>query len=233
MEDNFQFFDILLFALVAIFLVLRLRNVLGRRDGFQPPQKRDPFAQPAGPEAAAEDKVVRLPERPVEPVGAPAEPPTHEPAAHDLGGLAQVRLADPRFDERQFVEGAKVAFEMIITAFAAGDTGTLKPLLSEEVFANFAQSIREREQQGHRQEISLVAIKSAEIVDAYMGGRHAHITVRFVTDQIVVERDNDGHVIEGTPDAVSEVTDTWTFARDTRSSDPNWTLVATGAADID
>lgn len=233
MEDSFQFFDILLFALVAVFLVLRLRNVLGRRDGFQPPQKRDPFTAPAGQERGGDETVVRLPERPAEPVATPAESKTFEGVARGMGGLAQVRAADPRFDEKQFLEGAKVAFELIIGAFAAGDTQTLKPLLSEEVFANFAQSIREREQRGHRQEISLVAIKSADIVDAYMGGRNAHVTVKFVTDQIVVVRDAEGQVIEGTPEAVSEVTDTWTFARDTRSADPNWTLVATGAAEND
>jgi predicted lipid-binding transport protein (Tim44 family) len=143
--------------------------------------------------------------------------------------LAQIKVADPRFNENEFLSGARMAFEMILGAFATGDTGALKPLLSPEVFGNFTQSIREREQAGETMELNVVEIRAAEIVEAYMAGRTAHLTVKFVSEQIVIVRNDKGEIIEGDPQSGTETTDFWTFARDTRSPNPNWTLVATGA----
>lgn len=224
--DGFSL-DLILFAIVAAFLIIRLRSILGRRDGHEP-RGSDPFKpQPRGD--ASEDNVVRLPDR--------SEEPGNEATVDidrdvELGGidgaLAQIRVTDPSFDPNEFLSGARIAFEMILNAYAAGDTVTLQPLLSPEVFGNFEQTMRDREQAGESLEVTLVGIKSAEIVEAYMAGRTAHLTIKFVSEQTSVTRNEAGDVVDGDPTAVTEVTDFWTFARDTRSRDPNWMLVATG-----
>ncbi|TVR96289.1 MAG: Tim44 domain-containing protein [Rhodospirillales bacterium] len=231
MGGELQFLDIILFALVAAFLVLRLRSVLGRRDGHQA-QPHDPFKPPRERDAD-DEKVVRLPDR------SDRLPERREPEAEPAfsegspleSGITQIRVADPDFDPDEFLSGSRIAFEMVLSAFAAGDTQSLRPLLSPEVFKNFAETIRERERAGETLETNLVGIRRAEIVEAYMAGRTAHITVRFVSEQISVVRDQNDEIVEGDPEQVTEVTDTWTFARDTRSRDPNWTLVATGSPD--
>jgi predicted lipid-binding transport protein (Tim44 family) len=231
MGDGFQFIDIILFALVAGFLILRLRSVLGRRDGHQS-RTPDPFAPQPKP-GRADEKIVRLPERTDRPIDAPSSAAAEMVGGEAKGplevGLTQVKIADPSFDPEGFVSGARIAFELILNAFAAGDTDSLKPLLSQEVFGNFSHSIRERKASGMRLETKLAGLRSAELVEAYMAGRTAHITIKFVSEQISALYDAAGAVVEGDPDEVIEVTDYWTFARDTRSTDPNWTLVATGS----
>jgi predicted lipid-binding transport protein (Tim44 family) len=232
MGEGFQFLDIILFALVAGFLILRLRSVLGRRDGHQS-RAPDPFApQPKG--GPTDEKVVHLPERGADEAAAKkGEPPFAAAGARGPleTGLTQIAIADPRFNPDEFLSGARIAFELVLNAFAAGDANALKPLLSPEVYANFVESIRQREEAGQRFDTKLVALKSAEITEAYMAGRTAHVTVTFVSQQISAVYDAQGNLIEGDPAEITDVTDTWTFARDTRSSDPNWALVATGAAD--
>jgi predicted lipid-binding transport protein (Tim44 family) len=233
MGDGFQFLDIILFALVAGFLVLRLRSVLGRRNGHRP-RTPDPFAPHPKPEQP-DETVVRLPDRNERPTDAAPLPPSEAASGMARGslqaGLTQIKIADPRFDVDEFTSGARIAFDLILNAFAAGDSEALKPLLSPEVFGNFAHSIRDRQAKGQRLETKLVALKSSALVEAYMTGRTAHVTVKFVSEQVSALYDSRGAVIEGDPNAVIEVTDFWTFARDTRSPDPNWTLVATASAD--
>jgi len=231
MSDGFQFIDIIFFAMIAAFLVLRLRSVLGRRDGHQQ-SFRDRFRKQQG---ETEENVIPLRDR--------AEPRRDEDAAEEMParvdddadpltrGLAEIKRTEPRFDAREFASGARVAFELILDAYAKGDSQTLKPLLNAEVFANFSQAIRDREQAGETLEDTLVGIKSADIVEAYMDGRTANVTVKFVSEQINVTRDENGDVVDGNPNAVIDVTDFWTFARDTKSRDPNWTLVATSSLD--
>ena len=230
MGGSIQFLDIILFALIAAFLVLRLRSVLGRRDGHQGPTQ-DPFGTSSRRDRG-DDNVVRLPDRSdslADDDVAPALEGEPSGAGTPLeAGLAQIKIADPRFDSAEFASGARIAFEMVLVSFAAGDTGTLRPLLSPEVFGNFSQSILDREQAGETMETTLVGIRTAELVEAYMAGRTAHVTIKFVSEQITVVRDEAGEVIEGDPTVVTEVTDFWTFARDTRNRDPNWILVATG-----
>jgi predicted lipid-binding transport protein (Tim44 family) len=210
------FIDIVLFAMVAVFLVLRLRSVLGRRTGTE--RRRDIFERPAGAE-----NVVTLPERskPVEANGSGAA------AGSVAAGLAQIRSADPSFEPDGFLRGGRGAFEMIVNAFAAGDTTTLRPLLSDEVYERFAEAIRARHEGKETHETNLLSIKSADLTEAELNGRTALVTVRFTSDQVNVTRAADGHVIDGDPERVVEKTDFWTFARNTRSNDPNWQLVAT------
>lgn len=142
-------------------------------------------------------------------------------------GLTQIKTADPSFDEVEFLEGARMAFEMILTAFANGDKRQLKPLLSESVYASFAREIDRREQAKERQETTLVSIVLADIVGARLEGRHAVVTVKFVSEQVNVRYGPEDTVVDGDPDHVVTITDVWTFSRDTRARDPNWELVDT------
>jgi len=211
------YFDIILFAMVAAFLVLRLRAVLGRRTGTEQ-RRENPFVR--APETAG-DNVVALPERPEMP-----PPPSAAPLSVDAG-IGQIRSADPAFDPKIFLGGARGAFEIIVNAFAAGDTATLRPLLSDEVYDRFAEAIRHRAEAHETHETRLDSIKSAEIAEARLAGRTAFVTVRFASHQVNVTRTADGGVVDGDPDRMVEKTDFWTFARNTRAQDPNWLLVAT------
>lgn len=214
---GFEYLDIVLLAAIAAFIGFRLWSVLGQRTGEE--QQRDPFARPA---PAADDRVVALPTRKLpEGVAVPAGP-----------NLTDIGLADRNFSPDSFVAGARFAYEMIVGAFAKGDEDTLAPLVGKDVLAGFHGVIAARKAAGQSAEHTVVALKSATIEKGVMKGRTAEVTVRFVSDGISVVRDAQGNVVEGHPTAVREMIDIWTFARDTRSADPNWQLVATspGAA---
>jgi predicted lipid-binding transport protein (Tim44 family) len=230
--SGLQLIDIILLAVVAGFLILRLRSVLGRRTGHE--ERTDPMAafrnaERRGERREDEDTVVRFPER----EGANAD--TAGIRRADLPGdvtpldkgLAAIRQADSAFNPQEFVSGGRMAFEMILMAYAKGELKSLRPLLANEVFEEFAGAIREREQAGEQLETTLVGIKQAEIAEAELQGKTAFVTVKFVSEQINVTRDKAGQVIDGGDKRVETITDLWTFARNTRSRDPNWTLVAT------
>jgi predicted lipid-binding transport protein (Tim44 family) len=221
MGDFSQYADLILFAMVAGFLVLRLRSVLGRRTGNE--RRRDPFMRRA---ETTTDTVVTLADRgkgppPTETVGASGDTVAR--------GIASIRTVDPGFDPAHFIEGARAAFEMIVSAFAAGDKARLRPLLSDEVFRLFAAAIDERVAAQETLETRVLRLKSIDIVEAGLDGRTARVTVKLVSDQINVTRAHDGSIVDGDPDHPIEKTDFWSFARDTRSPDPNWVLVATGS----
>jgi len=222
MGDFPHYFDIILFAMVAAFLILRLRSVLGRRTGHE--RRPDAFLRRAEPQAG--DKVVPLGNRAT---GVPGPLVTPTPADAVAAGLERVRAADPGFDPTQFLEGARAAFEMIVEAFAAGDKAQLRPLLSDEVYKPFATAIDERTAAAETFETRIVQIKSIDLVEAGLAGRTARITVKFVSDQINVLRAHDGSIVDGDPDRPIEKTDFWSFARDTRAADPNWVLVTTAS----
>jgi predicted lipid-binding transport protein (Tim44 family) len=227
MSEGFAYIDILFFAMVAAFIALRLRSVLGRRTGHE--RRRTGGFGTARPNGAA-DNVVALPER--SPSQAEAE--ASFGGLSDAGlksGLTQVRLADHRFDLQQFLGGARAAFEMIIEAYAAGDKSTLRPLLADDVYAGFERAIEQREAAGQSFETQLTAVPAAEVVGAEMRGSVARITVRFKSEQINLLRDAEGKVLEGDPRTAEEVIDIWTFERNTTSPDPNWTLVETRTPD--
>jgi predicted lipid-binding transport protein (Tim44 family) len=213
-----QYFDIILFAMVAGFLVLRLRSVLGRRTGNE--RRRDLFFR--RPRALAE-KV---------PAAAEATPLAVTPSVpvdKMTEGLNQIRRADPRFDPQGFLDGARVAFDMIVTAFAGGDKAALRPLLSDEVFQQFVAAIDERNAAQETLETKILQLDNSKIVEADLSGRTAQVTVELVSHQINVTRAMDGSIVDGDPQHPTEKTDYWTFARDTRSADPNWVLVATSS----
>lgn len=232
-----EFFDFgtIFFLVAAVVIFYQLRNVLGRRTGSERPPF-DPYTAGRTVDKGApapSDKVVSLPRRKggeseesyaaidkFAPVGTPLNK-----------GLRAIRDADPSFDPKAFVDGAKMAYEMIVMAYADGDRKTLKNLLSREVYDGFVQAISERENRSEKIESSFVGIDKADIVSAEMKGNEAHITLRIVSELISATRDSAGTVIDGDPETVAEVKDVWTFARDTRSRDPNWKLVATEAED--
>ncbi len=233
MGDGFQFIDIILLAMVAAFIVLRLRSVLGRRTGNER-QRPDPLAAPRGESAREQesesDKVVRLPDQGRR---ARRRKSADDDDDDDSGktpldaALTRIQVADSDFGVEDFLEGSRGAFEFIVDAFAAGDARKLKPLLSREVFDKFAAAIKAREEAGETLETTLVGFKKTEILEAHMNGPTAYLTVKFVTEQINVTLSADGDIVDGDGDQISDVTDIWHFTRDTRSRDPNWTLVRT------
>jgi predicted lipid-binding transport protein (Tim44 family) len=209
----------LIFAAIAVFVILKLRSVLGTRTGFE--KKNEPYAP-----ADNRDKVIPLPDRRQQ-----EAPPMGEAKPAMDGGVAAIRRVDPSFDPERFLDGAKMAFEMILTAFAKGEEKTLEPLLAPTVFESFAADIRRRREAGETRETTLAGIRSARIHEARLDGREARVTVLIVSEQTNVTRDRAGTVIDGDPKAAETVSDLWTFARDTRTRDPNWQLVETAAAD--
>ena len=146
---------------------------------------------------------------------------------HD--GLVAILRSSPDFDPDQFLSGAKMAYEMIVTAFADGDRATLKNLLAADVYEGFVSAIAEREGREERVESTFVGVKDAKLTDAELEGRNGRLTVRFDSELISATRDKDDAVVDGDPSTVQTVRDVWTFSRDMKSRDPNWKLVATEA----
>ena len=225
MSDGFQFLDIVLFAMVAAFLVLRLRSALGKRTGHQrprsiapPPDDRAPEPPPADRDAEAEDAAAE---------DAEAEDEYADPDDPISQGIANIRNADRAFDPDEFLTGARGAFDVIVQAFAEGDADTLRDLLSEDVYENFSDAIEQRKADGHVLETTIIGTRSAQIVEADLVDGDAAVTVSFLTEQINVTRDSEGRILDGDPSHVNEITDIWTFRRDVRSRDPNWKLVET------
>ncbi|MDT6939713.1 Tim44/TimA family putative adaptor protein [Brucella pseudogrignonensis] len=230
-----EFFDFgtIFFFIAAVVIFLQLRNVLGRRTGNEKPpfdpytSNRSADTQTNGVEA---DNVVSLPQRTgekdfsaVDKI-APAGTPVND-------GLRAIQAADPSFNPDTFVDGVKIAYEMIVMSFADGDRKVLKNLLSKEVYEGFVSAIDEREARGESVRSTFVGIDKADIANAEMKGSEAHVTLNIVSQMISATFDKDGKVVEGDQENVVEIRDLWTFARDTRSRDPNWKLVATEAED--
>jgi len=153
-----------------------------------------------------------------------------EPGTPLANGLDAIAARDSAFDPRHFLSGARSAYEMIVLAFANGDRRALRDLLSSEVFESFDAVIKDREKHEQKTETRFVSIDRAELVSADLRERMAQLTVRFVSQMISVTRDKAGAIVDGNPDKVADITDLWTFARDTTSRDPNWKLVGTGSA---
>ncbi|MCU0790312.1 MAG: Tim44/TimA family putative adaptor protein [Nitratireductor sp.] len=229
---------------IAVFIFFRLRSVLGKRTGHQPPplDPRDAGELPGTRRAPknARDNIVTLPRKGAKEGAAEeagrtvsrAEAVVDElakPGTKLNAGLREIVAADPSFEPGPFLDGAKMAYEMIVTAFADGDRKALRNLLSREVFEGFSAAISERESKGEQVRSSFVGIDSASIVGAELLRNDAQVTVRFVSQIVSSTHAADGTVVDGDPEQVAEVTDVWTFARDVRSKDPNWKLVATEA----
>lgn len=235
-----NFIEIVILAAVAAFFIFKLRSVLGKRTGNEERSDFDPFRKAEERGREGEDKVIKLPDRAGERAGrrleedelleeeeGPEEKPAEVADTPLAAGLTQIKLADRAFDREQFLAGARAAFETIIGAYAAGDSKALRPLLANDVYDDFAGAIKEREEARETLETTLIGITSADVIEAELRQKTAFVTVKFVSEQVNVTRDAEGRIVDGDPNHVAKVTDIWTFARNTRSRDPNWALVAT------
>lgn len=223
-------FITLFFLVAAVLIFLQLRSVLGRRTGNEKPPI-DPFSpRDAARTPPGEDgKVVTLPRR-----DAPEDDQRFsdidsfaKPGTPLNASLRELVKVDSAFNPREFLNGAKMAYEMIVMAFADGDRKTLKSLLSKEVYDGFDAAITDREARGEVVKSTFVGIEKADITQAAVKDSEAQVTLRIVSQLISATFDKAGTLIDGDQEAVAEVTDIWTFARDIRSRDPNWKLIAT------
>ena len=226
----------IIFALLALVVVWKLRSVLGERSGFEKP--REPFVeQPNAPEPGTPrtpaQNVIRLPgaAKVAPPKPQPADPNRWrsyaQPGSAVAEGLDAIAAADPAFSAEAFIEGAKIAYEAIITAFAASERKTLQSLLAKDVYDGFNTALVDRERRKERLTTTFVSMDEAKFETASLEQRTARISVRFLSKQISATYAADGAVIDGSGDKVFDMNDIWTFARDVTARDPNWKLVAT------
>ena len=197
MNNSFEYLDIILLAIIAGFIILRLRGILGRRTGHEKKDFGDLFGKKAT-QSGSEKKVVNL---------------------------SSSKLDDAT--KEQFIKGAKAAYEMIITSFAEGDKKTLKPLLNQEIYKNFSDEIDHRKKENLKSELTFVVVKSAEIKNFEKKDNIYTFTVNFVSEIITCKKDKNNNVIEGSPDIIKTVKDVWKFSKNMWSSNPNWYLVET------
>jgi len=234
-----EFFDIptVIVIVIAIVVLFRLRSVLGTRTG----NERSPLqrAQQNQPKPANDEKVTPIRPAAAQPTPLPADPDRRalkldaeiEQLSHGdaqvAAGLKAIGEADPTFSPKSFLEGAKAAYEMIVTAFAQGDRKTLKTLLEKEVYDGFDKAIADREALGHKIDFTFVGLPKVEISDAELDRRDARVAVRFNAEVVQATKNKDGQLIDGNAEQVQTIADEWTFARSPKSRDPNWKLVAT------
>lgn len=217
---NGSLIQILVLAGIAIFLILKLRSVLGTRDGFEkPPIPLDDVR----PQVRRDFEVIE---------GGPDRDITdHAADGSDAArALAEMKKAEPGFMVGPFLQGARGAYEMILMAFEKGELDKIRPFLSDDVEASFAEAIAQRDQDGLTIEASFVGMKELALHDATFtkASGFAEISVRFVGEQTYVVRNKAGEIVEGSPREIKKSRDIWTFARQMGSNDPNWQLVATG-----
>jgi predicted lipid-binding transport protein (Tim44 family) len=236
-------FDLIIFAALAVFLGWKLYTVLGRRTGNE--RSIDPFVtkpggapngtpkgEPAGRtprlEAPANEDAPPREDRPVLPrEQRQLEAMIAQSPESARKGLEAIRAADPEFDGVAFLAGSKIAFDMILTAFAAGDANALKPLLAPEVMQQFGSAISERLRRKETLKTTLVGIIGLELLDAEMKGPDARVKVKFASQQVNVTQDSEGRIVDGHPNEVATITDVWTFSRPVTARDPNWVLIGT------
>ncbi len=197
MNSSFEYLDIILLAIIAGFIILRLRGILGRRTGHEKKDFGNLFGKKVT-QSSSEKKVVNL---------------------------SSSKLDDAT--KEQFIKGAKAAYEMIITSFAKGDKKTLKPLLNKEIYKNFSDEIDHRKKENSKSELTFVGVKSAEIKNFEKKDNIYTFTVNFVSEIISCKKDKNNKVVEGNPDIIKTVKDVWKFSKNMWSSNPNWYLVET------
>ena len=217
--------DLVLLGMIAAFLVLRLRSVLGKRTGFERPPMPQQTPQPP-PIPTAGPIIEGRAEPPPQP-GKVATVP--DPASRSGQALAAMGGIDRGFHPAGFLAGAEKAFRMIVASFAMGDKATLRRLLADDTYAAFEQAMVARDAAGHTQVSEVKGIEAMTIEAAALHGSVADVSVRIVSDQISLTRDKNDVIVIGA-EAVTEITDLWTFERDLRQPDPTWRLVAARSA---
>ena len=214
--------QLLVLAAIALFLVIRLKGVLGTRTGFEKPPSVD------GPGARSAD--VRRDFEVIE-GGPDRDIIDHVDDGSDAAkALAAMKLAEPGFNVTEFVSGARGAYEMILMAFETGDLAPVQPFLAEEVYEAFLSVVSDREDKGLKVEANFIGVRDTTLTDATFDRdtNVAHITLRFVGELTSVVRNSEGEIVEGNPNEIKKQRDVWTFSRVMGSDDPNWMLVATG-----
>jgi predicted lipid-binding transport protein (Tim44 family) len=231
MQDPFDASTII-FALLAIFVLWKLRSVLGTRGGEEKPPTQNSFFKTST--ATNDNKVVSLPGAAPPPAAAapsPADPRRWqayaEPGSRVANGLDAIAAADPGFDLDQFITGAKTAYEMIVSAFATGDRELLARLLDRDVYESFTAAIEARASRGESLMTKVVSIDKTGVFDAGARDGTLQVTLRFMASLISATHDKDGKLIDGDPEKMVSMVDLWTFARPAGSRDPNWKLIAT------
>ena len=210
---------IVILALIALFIGLRLYSVLGERTGHE----QQPILKPADPEAVLEPRMAP------QATAAPATPDAADMAYLPMAGpgIRALLAADPSFDVARFLEGGKAAYRMILEAFWKGELDALRPHADQHVFDTFAAAVAEREKGGFKLDNRLVAIEQAVISEASLDNSIAVVTVRFEADIAAVTRNKEGEVVAGSLSDAVQTRDLWTFRRDIASRDPNWLLIET------
>ncbi|EJF79334.1 Uncharacterized protein conserved in bacteria [Candidatus Bartonella washoeensis] len=224
-------FDVVLFVALVVMVVVfvQLRNVLGKRIGFEKPPF-DPYSGCTKKQIESEttDNIVSFPHQANSQKSDFSEIDAISPEGSALNeGLRALRQNDPHFSPQFFIKGAQVAYEMIVTAFAKGDRDQLKRLLSQNVFESFCAAIEQREKNNEKVQFTFVGINKIEFVAAAVQEKEQFLTVRIVSEMISVTYNEQEEPIDGDPDAIVEIRDVWTFVRNSLSSDPNWKLFAT------
>jgi predicted lipid-binding transport protein (Tim44 family) len=227
MSEGIPYADIIILALVAGFILLRLRSVLGQKIGNDNPD----FFKKNKPDELERDTIIRPSEK-------QPKPKMKEEAVQDsylqsapesptVETLKAIKAKDSEFSATEFLQGAKMAFEMIFEGFSKADRAPLKMLLSEALFKQFDAELEARAKEESKTETTLVSVTAREISRAELSGSTARLTVNFTSEQITVVRDKDHKIIEGDPSEVLEVLDEWTFERDITSRNPNWKIIDT------
>ena len=217
-----------IFALVALFVAWKLRSVLGmRQDSERPGGLLAPLRRVPGASTPPVTQPEATLSAPAPPSAADRWKGVAEPDPAVWSGLDAIAGVDRSFSPEAFLSGARAAYDMVVHAFAAGDSDALKGLMAPEAFANFESAIHARANAGHTMSTTVVSIDNATIAGAGLVGQTARISVRFAAKLVSVTRDGQGAVVDGSPSAVVDHIDVWSFVRDVRSRDPNWQLTAT------
>ena len=228
MNDN-ELLTTIVLAAIALFLLLRLRNVLGERSGFEDPEK---FVRRREAPSSDDNVVTPFPGAQQRSGDAPdADILAVAPADSDLAKqLVAIKRKEPLFSVSEFMGGARGAYEMLLTAFENGDKDTLQPFLAPDVFTAFSDAIEQRRSRGLNVEMRFVGLERAELVDAKLNEDTgvAELSVRYSADVISATKNADGEVVEGDESAVQRISDVWTYSRMLGNPDPNWTLTETG-----
>lgn len=219
--------DLLIYIIVAAVLVIWLRNTLGTRHGEER-QRPNPLTEQEKPAAEQRGRILDITDSVSildEPVSVFQGLDISDKSVED--GLKEIMRADRSFDPHRFVVGAKDAFPLIVEAFADGDVTTLQDLLAPSVFRAFEEAIESRVALGETVKTEIHSVRKATLTDARIVDRMVYIKIRFTADETCVIRDRDGKIVSGNPDRITEMTDVWTFGRDSRSKDPTWLLYET------
>ena len=226
MSEGIPYADLLILALVAGFILLRLRSVLGRQSGDD-----GPYIPPQTQNRKPEPMVIPLPDKAAK-MKPKDEPDSYLESIKDkesdvAAGIRAIKERDPQFVATEFMEGARRAFEMLFDAFVKGEKNTLRMLLSDTLYKEFEQAAEARATSDRKEETTLVSILNAEMTQARLMGNMAQISVRFTSEQVTVVRGTSGEIIEGDPSQLQHVEDEWLFERDTQSKSPNWKIIET------